>query len=163
MTTDVKLSLQLERLHEELQRRYGSRSLYDALGVRREASEDDIKKAFRTKALKYHPDRNKAPGAEQRFKDVRAIYDILSVKERKTAYDAWLKPAGWQQETASPNYHSRASSPENLDTLVAHFRERIDIDLARMQEQLRKERIRIDEELRATTARMEEMLRNLRF
>jgi molecular chaperone DnaJ len=61
---------------------------YDLLGVGREASGDDIKKAFRKLAMQCHPDRN--PGdkqAEQRFKDINEAYDVLKDEQRRAAYD----------------------------------------------------------------------------
>ena len=60
---------------------------YDTLGVTRNASNEDIKKAFRRLAMKYHPDRNKDDGAEARFKEIGEAYEILSDAEKRTAYD----------------------------------------------------------------------------
>lgn len=65
-----------------------ARDYYDILGVKRDASDADIKKAYRELARKYHPDRN--PGdkaAEQKFKEVQDAYDILSDKTKKAQYD----------------------------------------------------------------------------
>jgi DnaJ-class molecular chaperone len=61
---------------------------YDTLGVKRDASEDDIKKAYRKLARQYHPDRN--PGdkqAEAKFKEVQLAYDVLSDKKKRAQYD----------------------------------------------------------------------------
>jgi len=54
------------------------RDYYEVLGVERGASADDVKKAFRKLAFQYHPDRNKEPDAEEKFKEVSEAYAILS-------------------------------------------------------------------------------------
>jgi molecular chaperone DnaJ len=61
---------------------------YDALGVSRDASQDEIKRAFRKLAFKYHPDRNKRPDAEERFKEASEAYAVLSDPEKRRQYDA---------------------------------------------------------------------------
>ncbi len=64
------------------------RDYYEVLGVAREASEDDIKKAYRKLALKYHPDKN--PGdkeAEEKFKEIGEAYEALSDADKRAAYD----------------------------------------------------------------------------
>ncbi len=60
---------------------------YDALGIARNASPDEIKKAFRRLAMQYHPDRNAEAGAEARFKEVNEAYEVLSDPERRAMYD----------------------------------------------------------------------------
>ena len=61
---------------------------YDVLGVGPEASQDEIKRAFRKLAFKYHPDRNKMPNAEEKFKEASEAYAILSDPEKRRQYDA---------------------------------------------------------------------------
>jgi len=61
--------------------------LYEVMGVARDASQEDIKRAFRRLAMEYHPDRNKDEGAEDKFKEVAAAYEVLSDPEKRTAYD----------------------------------------------------------------------------
>lgn len=63
------------------------RDYYEVLQVGKNASEEDIRKAFRKKAMEYHPDRNKAKDASERFKEVNEAYQVLSDAERRTRYD----------------------------------------------------------------------------
>jgi len=65
------------------------RDYYETLGVPRDASQDDIKKAFRDLARKYHPDVNKAADAEEKFKEINEAYGILSDVEKRAAYDRY--------------------------------------------------------------------------
>jgi curved DNA-binding protein len=66
-----------------------SKSLYETLEVSPSASETEIKKAYRKLARKYHPDVNKDKGAEEKFKEINAAYEILSDKEKKAQYDQY--------------------------------------------------------------------------
>jgi len=64
-----------------------SKSLYETLGVGENASADEIKKAYRKLARKYHPDINKDESAVEKFKEINAAYEVLSDKEKKQQYD----------------------------------------------------------------------------
>ena len=64
------------------------RDFYDILGVNRDASEEEIKKAYRKLAMKHHPDRNPDDqGAEEKFKEAKLAYEILSDADKRAAYD----------------------------------------------------------------------------
>ncbi|ESN96528.1 hypothetical protein HELRODRAFT_138461, partial [Helobdella robusta] len=60
---------------------------YVVLGLGSKATEDQIKKAYRDMAKKYHPDKNKSKGAEEKFKEIGAAYDILKDPIKKKAHD----------------------------------------------------------------------------
>jgi len=68
---------------------------YDVLGVARDASQDDIKRAYRRLARKYHPDVSKEAGAEEKFKEVAEAYEVLKDPEKREAYDRL--GSRWQQ------------------------------------------------------------------
>jgi len=80
---------------------------YEIMGVPREASQDDIKKAYRQLARKYHPDVSKAADAEEQFKELGEAYEVLKNPEKREAYDQlgtnWQAgqdfnpPPGWRQ------------------------------------------------------------------
>lgn len=65
-----------------------SKSLYETLEISENASEAEIKKAYRKLARQYHPDVNKDKGAEDKFKEINSAYEILSDKKKKAQYDA---------------------------------------------------------------------------
>jgi molecular chaperone DnaJ len=78
------------------------RDYYEILGVPKNASQDDLKSAFRRLARQYHPDVNKEPHAEERFKEINEAYAILSDSDKRAAYDrfghAGVRGAGGAQD-----------------------------------------------------------------
>lgn len=73
------------------------RDYYEILGVSRKATDEEIKKAFRRLAFQYHPDHNKQPGAEEKFKEINEAYEVLSDPEKRANYDRYgqAMAPGW--------------------------------------------------------------------
>ena len=69
---------------------------YDVLGVSKDASDQEIKRAYRKLSKKYHPDLNHEPGAEEKFKEVNEAYEILSDPQKKAQYDQFGTTGGQQ-------------------------------------------------------------------
>src|SRR5918998_1225678 len=83
---------------------------YKILGVKRSASQDEIKKAYRKLARKYHPDVSKEADAEEKFKEVGEAYEVLKDAEKRSAYDQlgsyspgqdFRPPPEWEQHFTS--------------------------------------------------------------
>ena len=87
-----------------------SASLYDTLGVAESASAEEIKKAYRRLARKYHPDINKEKGAEEKFKEINAAYEILKDDTKRQQYDQH-----GDSMFGGQNFHDFASSQGNAD------------------------------------------------
>jgi len=86
------------------------RDFYEVLGVGRDASADDIQSAYRKLARTYHPDVNKEPGAEDRFKEVSEAYDVLSDPELRRRYDAFGHDFRQVPEGVDPQTWARAQA-----------------------------------------------------
>ncbi len=74
-----------------------ARDFYDVLGVQKGATKDEIKAAYRKMALQYHPDRNKSPEAEERFKEISEAYAVLSDDDKRAQYDAYGREGVYQK------------------------------------------------------------------
>ena len=76
-----------------------TRDYYDILGVSKNASKEELRKAYRKQALEWHPDRNKSSNAEKKFKEINQAYEVLSDSEKRAAYDqfghAAFQPGGF--------------------------------------------------------------------
>mgnify|MGYP001050622969 CR=1 FL=1 len=68
-----------------------NRDYYDILGVGKGIGEEDIRRAFRKKAMEFHPDRNKSAGAEEKFKEINEAYQVLSDPNKRAQYDRFGK------------------------------------------------------------------------
>ncbi|XP_016341070.1 dnaJ homolog subfamily B member 12b isoform X2 [Sinocyclocheilus anshuiensis] len=87
------------------------KNYYEILGVQKDASEDDLKKAYRKLALKFHPDKNHAPGATEAFKAIGNAYAVLSNVEKRRQYDQ----LGSARSSQTNDTHFEADiSPEDL-------------------------------------------------
>ncbi len=76
---------------------------YEALGVQKNASDAELKAAYRKKALEWHPDRNKSPQAAEKFKEINQAYEVLSDLQKRQSYDqfgaaAFDQNQGFQQQ-----------------------------------------------------------------
>ncbi|WP_350449951.1 DnaJ C-terminal domain-containing protein [Aminobacterium mobile] len=100
---------------------------YAILGVARNASQDEIRKAYRNLAKKYHPDVNKAPGSEERYKEINEAYEVLKDPDKRQRYDAL--GSQWQEGqsfTPPPEWGNsgtfRMDFGENLGDFSDFFR-----------------------------------------
>ncbi|CAL9683109.1 unnamed protein product [Knipowitschia caucasica] len=89
------------------------RDYYDILGVPKDATERQIKKAFHKLALKYHPDRNKGPDAESKFREIAEAYETLSDDKRRREYD--------QVGSSGQDFRGGASGGHNDYNFKQHF------------------------------------------
>ncbi|XP_053201541.1 dnaJ homolog subfamily B member 4-like [Panonychus citri] len=89
----------------------GGKDYYKTLGLSKNATEEEVKKAYKKLALKFHPDKNKSPGAEEKFKEIAEAYDVLSDKEKRQVYDM----------CGEEGLKGRGSAPSSGHTGGTHF------------------------------------------
>jgi molecular chaperone DnaJ len=90
------------------------RDYYEVLGINKNASKEEIKKAYRLLAKKYHPDVNKASDAEEKFKEIQEAYEILSNDQKRSAYDQFGH-AGTSGFQGGFDGYNQASDFSNFD------------------------------------------------
>ena len=101
-------------------------SLYDSLGVSKDATQDEIKKAYRKLVRQHHPDKN--PGdaaAEAKFKEVQAAYDVLSDPEKRKQYDRF----GGANGRLKGNRHLHMTSPTPSQNVLLGLAEVANLDV----------------------------------
>jgi len=89
-----------------------SSSLYEILGVNSDATQDEIKKAYRKLARKYHPDVNKDAGAEEKFKEINGAYEVLGDETKRKQYDTY-----GDSMFGGQNFSDFAKNSANMDDL----------------------------------------------
>ncbi|KAH8307017.1 hypothetical protein KR044_003204 [Drosophila immigrans] len=82
---------------------------YEILGISRTATNDDIRKAYKRMALKYHPDKNDHPQAAEHFQQIVAAFEILSDKEKRQIYDNYGEEGLKSNGSEQPNYDQTSS------------------------------------------------------
>ncbi len=96
------------------------RDYYSVLGLTREASEDDIKKAYRKLAMKHHPDRNQDAGSEDKFKEAKEAYEVLTDARKRAAYDQFGH-AGVDPSVGGFGAGARGMGPEGFGGFADAF------------------------------------------
>ncbi|WGS66294.1 molecular chaperone DnaJ [Enterobacteriaceae bacterium ET-AT1-13] len=85
------------------------KDFYELLGISKTSTIQEIKKAYKRLAIKYHPDRNKQKNAEKKFKEIKEAYEILSDEKKRSAYDQFGHDAFDQSYTNNNNFNSETS------------------------------------------------------
>lgn len=99
----------------------GRKNYYQILGIEKNASKEDIKKAYRKQALKYHPDRNKGDKAsEEKFKEAAEAYEVLSDETKKQQYDTY---GSYDSPSGMPGYGRPSTSQSQGKTVEDIFRD----------------------------------------
>ena len=116
------------------------RNLYERLGITKGASPDDIRKAFRSLAVEWHPDTSAKLAREKdkglQYRAVQKAYDILSDSDKRTQYDAYLERR--TQPTANGPFIYYARTAEEFSELLRRHRREADDTLRRAEERIRR-------------------------
>jgi curved DNA-binding protein len=112
---------------------------YEVLGVSRDATADEVQRAYRRLARQYHPDVNKDPAAEDRFKEISEVYDVLSDPDTRRRYDAFgpefrsvpegVDPEAWARARTGARTGGGAPRGATDEWFTTSFGDGIDIDI----------------------------------
>ncbi len=103
------------------------RNYYEMLGVDKNASSSEIKKAYRTLAIKYHPDRNLGnKAAEEKFKDINEAYEVLSDQTRRVQYDQSISRKNFIDKAGFGNFGRNNNTANNRGGTAQRSRNRVD-------------------------------------
>lgn len=91
-----------------------TKDFYEVLGVTKTSTEDEIKKAYKKLALKYHPDKNHSPGADEAFKKIAQAYDCLTNADKRQKYDQYGNEEPEQHYNHYRQYYNEDVSPEDI-------------------------------------------------
>ncbi|XP_060741584.1 dnaJ homolog subfamily B member 9a isoform X1 [Tachysurus vachellii] len=94
---------------------------YDILGVPKDASERQIKKAFHKLAMKYHPDKNKSPDAEAKFREIAEAYECLSDEKKRREYDRLRQSAFSSEDVKGGHQYFQQSFDFNFEDMFRDF------------------------------------------
>jgi len=108
-----------------------SRNYYDVLNVSRGATRKEIKAAFRNLATKYHPDKNKSPDAEEKFREIAEAYEVLSNDERRRQYDEFGDEGlnyGQHQQQSQYNQRQHNGGGNSYSSFHESFQKRFNMN-----------------------------------
>lgn len=99
------------------------RDYYEVLGVKKDASKEELKKSYRKLVKKHHPDVNKEPDAEEKFKEIQEAYETLSDESKRSAYDQYghAGTAGFNPGANSGRYQQYQDAPFDMGDIFNSF------------------------------------------